>query len=258
MRSVVYACLLLAAASTPAYAQQSQPSSNPRPRFWVDIGAGGHWSSQEALAQQQDSVLFGEPAVKHAGYPWVGSGGNLHFGGGYQLRPRLGVGAKFSGRTAQLTADLTVLIPSPIFTNAYGSDVMPTEALRRGENWLDLFAAFDVLQRGRWQWRAFGGPSVFWVSHQLVTSVDYIQTFGVSTPTNVVDIVGYSAPIESATAWGFNVGTDLTWYATPRIGITGHVHANQGRLDVNDPLSGGTVRLTTGGIVAGAGARIRF
>ncbi|MDA1094823.1 MAG: hypothetical protein O3A25_16355 [Acidobacteria bacterium] len=99
----------------------------------------------------------------------------------------------------------------------------------------------------------FGGPSLFSVDQEFVRGVDFRDVFPFDTATFV------SAPTErqSASAVGFNVGTDVTVLLTRNVGVGGLVRFSRATVDMAAP-DGTTRSLDAGGVQAGGGLRLRF
>ena len=249
----VIAILALAAAATPAAAQ------TPAPRFWVDVSGGWTKPITRWETVSRDESLFGETATRRVIYPPMASAGALQIEVGYRWRPKLGASVKFgTGLSSSFQAGLGVQIPSPTFTNTFATANDTTAVLPRTANSIDFAVSYDAWTHGRWQVRLFGGPSVVWMSQDVVSAISYDQTFTASAPINVVDITAHETASRSASTIGVNAGVDASWMWTQRFGLTAAVRGLMSKPRLDDPLTESPINLTVGGLWIGGGLRIRF
>lgn len=100
---------------------------------------------------------------------------------------------------------------------------------------------------------AFGGPSYVQVRQVLVTDLSYTESFPFDTAAFAAAVTGS----DTAGAFGFNVGADLTWRVGRRLGVAGLVRYS--RADVTlAPSPGNRVDIRGGGVQAGGGLRFYF
>jgi len=99
---------------------------------------------------------------------------------------------------------------------------------------------------------AFGGPSWFRVSQDVVTDFSFDETYPYDQATFK------AATVASATKsrLGFNVGGDATFFLSRRFGVGFTVMYSWA--DLSLPAGTNTVDITAGGLQTGGGLRMRF
>ena len=252
MKACLFGIAGLLLSAVPAFAQTSASHG-----VWVDVSFVAFFPRQQNQIYTRELPRFGEVESARATYPEM-SGAGVRIGGGIALHRRFGVGVFVTPIRSEYTVGLEVRLPSPIFFNAFGADEGETATLTRQDLSVDMSVTYDLLTRGAWQLRVFGGPTYFRVSQEMVTDIAYSQTFTVLTPTNIVDITGYSEATRSASGFGAHGGADLSYAFSRMFGVHGTVSFNAGRATIDEPLSSEAVTLKLGGVSAGAGIRVRF
>jgi hypothetical protein len=97
-----------------------------------------------------------------------------------------------------------------------------------------------------------GGPSVLDIKQSIATGVNYTEEF----PYDTASFVDVDSRRISGTATGFNVGADLRWMFTSRVGVGGLVRFTRAKVDLE--IDSRTVQLDAGGAQVGAGLRLAF
>jgi hypothetical protein len=242
--TTLIAVLTLAA---PAAAQ-----SNPE-RFWIGVSGGvqgtsnGFGDSFTFASQFQDF----EQSTASVDYPV--KGGPLVDGTfAVRLWKGFAVGVGVSHFSRRGDATVTAQVPHPFQPNQFRS-IEGSTSTSRSELGVHLQFAYLVPLTDHFRVIAFAGPSRLSVEQTFVTDVSYTQSF----PFDSAAFSTATTRRSSASAMGFNVGTDVIWMFARRFGVGGLVQysAAQVRQDVGNNRS---VTLDAGGIQAGGGLRIVF
>ena len=241
------------AAQAPPSTPQKKPAAVKRSpgRGFIAINAG----IQPAPSDFTDDFTFianAEAGTIQATYP---SNAPLLFDGsvGYRFWGRVGVAVGGSYTPSSGAVAVRASVPHPVLLDhdrlveGEAADVSRTESAAH----LQLF--YEMMPRGKWRARFFGGPSYFAVSQDLVATVSVNETYPFDTAT-----FG-TAPTESAdgAAIGFNVGADIAWMFSRRTGAGLLVRYAGASVDLNAPGSR-NVSTDAGGFQVGAGLRFLF
>ncbi|MEP7309027.1 MAG: hypothetical protein ABJA98_26275 [Acidobacteriota bacterium] len=236
------------------------PKSTPR-RGWLDIDAVRFQSvDREALTLTRTGLLYGEVAAVATSYPAQTIGINdVGVAGGFGFPHGIGFSLHFDGENYSGPAGLAISIPSPYFLNTSATDARPTTStLERRERALDIGAEY-VMPAPDWlRLRVFGGPTVFYVSNEMVSDIQYNQVASSLIRINVVAINTFTK--NEVTAWsvGFHVGTDAALFFSRHVGLGGGVRFNRGTVTVHDTLSNQDAGLRVGHLAFNGGLRLRF
>ena len=99
----------------------------------------------------------------------------------------------------------------------------------------------------------FGGPTFFNITQDLVTDVLFTQAY----PFDTAAYTGATTGRQSESTVGFNVGADVAYYFSGRIGVGWLARFSRATADLPSH-DGGTVAFDTGGFQTGGGLRLRF
>jgi hypothetical protein len=251
--------------SEPAEARAVQPETPAVARRfrrgWIDVNLGVAMAREKRYSTSYTVELFDEMASGKADYR-LPRGAEFDFGGGVLLTPNFGIGVSFVGTAHEDTAGLSLRIPHPIYANSFATDSKDTDApLRRVESATNIQAvvAYDVTPALRV--RVFGGPTFFRAQQDLVSGINFDQTYLIFSPANSIDITTYKTEtvgFDGVSGWGVHVGGDVSWFFTGVVGVGGFARYSSGSVEFADPISDETVTLKTGGLQAGGGVRLRF
>lgn len=174
------------------------------------------------------------------------------------VAPRIGVGFNFGRQTSQDIAGLGISIPHPVFSNRSAVDGTTTDKdLERVERAVHLQGMLVLADSPTFRIRAFGGPTSFHVRQDTVSDIAYLQVFTL-LGGNAVEITDYDTEKSLASAWGFNVGADATYFVAPQIGVGGFVRFSRATVNLSD-LDGNIISpIEVGGTQVGVGLRVRF
>jgi hypothetical protein len=106
--------------------------------------------------------------------------------------------------------------------------------------------------------RIVGGPTYFSAHEQAVSHIYWNQVW-VGT-TNTVNVTSTELTDVQASTWGFNVGTDVSYFFNNVIGIGGLARYSHGSVtfDNDEAMSDTPMPAKVGGFQAAFGLRLRF
>ena len=173
--------------------------------------------------------------------------------GGVRISPYFALGAGISWFNTEETASVSAQLPHPLYFNRNRSISGVSSPLTRSEMAVHLQAHVVVPATNSLTVMGFAGPTFFNVEQQLVTDVNFVHTYPFDTATFSSAV----ASRKSASAIGFNVGADVTYYFTDHVGIGWFTRYSRATLKL--PSAGnGTLDIKPGGLHAAGGLRLRF
>ena len=166
------------------------------------------------------------------------------------VQGRLGASVSVSSASRRFGGDVTAQIPHPFFFNTPRPVSGSVARLLNTEAAVHLDATYELRTSARFDLLGFIGPSIFRVTQDLVSDITYTDSYPYDTATFT------SAPTTrmSATTLGFNLGADLTWKASRRVGVGALVRYAHGSARLT-PSAGNNVSTTVGGLQVGGGLR---
>jgi len=247
---------LRGSAPSPSQAKAPQrPAARRRPGpvlpGFLDVN-GTYQSATTNFQQQGSFALNAEQAGFQTNYT-VNRGPSFDIGGGGLITDHVGIGAAVTRFSRATPSTLVGSAPHPFFFNQPRQITGIIPGLTREELALHGQVRAVLPVNKRFRVIAFGGPSLFRVTQDVVTdftvteSYPYDQaTFQTAHVTNV-----------KKTRIGFNVGGDAAFFFTKQVGVGFTVMFT--RADLSIPAANGsTVDVTAGGVQTGAGLRLRF
>lgn len=181
---------------------------------------GASWGVQfvkDAVTNQVQFELYRETGTFRADYD-ITTDTAIDGGLAYRLWRRLGVGIDVSHFHKLMTASIVADVPHPFFFSFPRTTTGSAGGVTRRELGIHLQAQYwhrmgdDLLIRG------FAGPTVFDVSHDLVSA---IVTEEVGGDFSAVNLVGHETTKTDKTAGGFNIGVDIAYFGLRRRGFLG-------------------------------------
>ncbi|HVC19103.1 MAG TPA: outer membrane beta-barrel protein [Vicinamibacterales bacterium] len=248
--------VVLCAAGAGAQTAPATPAG-PAPAGWgsatVRLGVNaGLQAGASGFTENSTLQIYQENAPLTVAY---GTKSGLLFDGslGVHVKGRFGLGVAMSYSRATLAGQVHAGIPNPFVFGVLRPVDGTASGLRRTEIGTHLQALYLLPMNRRVDLMLSGGPSILYVQQDLVTNVNFSQTYPYDTAT-----------FQSATltrvkksAVGFNVGVDLSWRLTRRIGVGAMVRYT--RATVSLPVTGQpSISAHAGGFQAGAGLRLMF
>jgi hypothetical protein len=244
----------VARAQTPAAPAASSASTesewNGR-NIRVGVGAGLQ-AGGPGFTQQSTLQIYEEDAPIAVDY---GSKTALLVDGsvGVHVKGRFGVGVAVSYARSKVSGHVTGEIPHPFeFDEPRAIDGtasgLPQVVIGTHVQLLYLFPVgptFDVM--------VSAGPSLVTVQQDLVNDVNFSETY----PYDTAAFESASLVRVRKSGLGFNAGADLTWHATPMLGVGVLLRYTRGTVSL--PIAGQSdVEARGGGAQAGVGIRLMF
>jgi hypothetical protein len=211
---------------------------------FVNVTLGAQAPSKE-LATSNVFDLYDQPAVLSTTQD-VAGGFFFDISGGYKVWRNLAAGVGFShvGSEADLVVDAQ--IPDPDFTDNPRLVSTTASGAKHSQPALHLTGTWMMPVTDKVDVGFQFGPSIFFVSQDLPTSVSVTEPGPTITQLNVTSV--------DSTTLGLHFGVDMTYLVTPRMGVGVLARYSWGSVD----LEGTDDSLTVGGFQIGGGLRVRF
>ncbi len=231
-------------------------------RIFIDVNL---LSTASALSDERTFTypfaLFSEQASYKAHYPKPSrvTGFPVDISGGYMFTKVFGLGVNYTRLVREDPAGIEATIPHPVFLNSPATGTGETGILKRTESATTVFVSLSPVRNTRAEWRVYGGPAFYNYNAEMVSDIAYTQTANPATPQNSVTITGYST--QKATGFGIGglVGTDVAYFFTNMLGVTGGVRFQGAIVEIDpEPLSKIRQDVRPGGTVVYVGVRFRF
>ena len=251
MRGLV-ACAVALVITADANAQ-TQPTDS---RVFINLN-GGYQATSTDFTDTVSFTLFAEEGDFTAGYG-VETAPLFDVGGGVVLWRNLAVAVGASRFTQQGDVPVSARLPHPLFFNRDRETSGTASSLRREEIAVHLQAVWMSPISSRFEIAVSGGPTVFIVDQDLVTSVSHTETF----PFDTVTFDAAIAKRQSESSVGFNVGADLTYFlfqgtGGTKFGVGTLVRFSRASIDFVSEDEG-IVSVDAGGFQVAGGVRLRF
>lgn len=259
MRGLIGVGLVLAVAAGPVAAQTAPPTSQ-KPvtrvkrepgRGFVAVNAGlqaGPSSVTDEFAFTANAEAGRIEATYPAMTPWL-----LDASVGYRFWGRFGIAVGGSSASSTATAFVRASVPHPLLIDHDREVEGESPATTRTESAAHLQLFYEMVPKGKWRGRFFGGPSYFSIEQDRVREVTVNETYPFDTATFRSALTGRA----DGSGFGFNVGADLSWMLSRRAGAGLLVRYARAGVDLN---ASDSRRVSTdgGGLQAGAGLRFLF
>jgi hypothetical protein len=241
-------CLVVAAVlGIPAIA--GAQGSEARVRIGVNYGIQ---TSGDSVSQNFTVQKNVEPATITSEMP-LDQAPVFDIGGWVKLAGRLGVGVSFSRLTRSADATINASIPHPFYFNQPRAISGTQPGLHEEENAVHLDVVGLAAATERIELTVFGGVTFFSAKQDVVTDVQYTESYPFDTAT----FTGATLSRQSASETGYNVGADVTWSFSERVGVGGLIRFSRASADYA-VASTNTVSADLGGLQALGGIRFRF
>ena len=135
----------------------------------------------------------------------------------------VGVGVDYTSHSGSATVDAE--IPHPFFFNQDRSASFATSPLSGHQLAINIPIMWTLPSYGALKILLFGGPTFFFVKQDVVTDLDFTDTY----PFDTVTISDAITEERSGSAVGFHVGGDVSYFFTPTLGIGGGAPTARGR-----------------------------
>jgi hypothetical protein len=251
------ALLVLAAPGT-AFAQAKPATERPIGGY-LNAHFGVSWPSEGTFVSSGSENSGSTINEASATYP-IGSGFAYEIGGGIVIKRRWIAGAAFSHTTSSEVGEFTLRFAHPP-THGLISDTVATDPLDRRESTVHIQGGV-LVPMGRCELMLFGGPSHFSVSQQTLADIEASEIFtGGQWTVTISDI---TSETQSASAWGYNFGGDLSVKIAGGLSIGGQVRYSRATVSIEDAIASGITDskvmkdMKVGGVQALGGVRFRF
>jgi hypothetical protein len=247
--SLLVVCGVCAGVAQDAHAQTGTWAD----RGYVNFGFGVE-SGSSSITETQNIVIYEEPGTVTSSTSWT-SGSLIDAGFGVRVWRNMTVGISYHQEENDTDAEVTGLIPSPIFFNQ-PRELNQEAVLERKEKAAHLVFGWVFPFNDKLDVMLFGGPSFFRLEQDAVSDVEIGE--GSSPFTTVVADLDVETRKKSFV--GFNVGLDATYIVWSnddlRIGAGGFLRFTQASGDILQLVS--EQPTDVGGLQFGLGARVRF
>ena len=213
-------------------------------KAFANINIGGQSGSHD-VATTTTFVVYDEDA--HINTTQKTGGGFLFdMSGGYKVWSNLVVAVGYTFMSDSTDGAVTATIPDPRVFDSPRTVTTTANDLKHTENALNFMGVWMVPVTDKVDVGISFGPTVFFVKQELPDTL----TFTEPGPT----ITGLTTKDISKTTGGVNLGVDVTYLLTKKMGVGGILRYTWGSVN----LEGATDSLTVGGFQIGVGARYRF
>jgi hypothetical protein len=216
---------------------------------WTDKGYitvnGGFQAGSHDLDASATFPLYEETATVSSTQK-VTSGGFFDIGGAYRVWGKnLLAGLSYTHTTSEADVSITASIPDPAVHDKLRNVTGTQPDAKHTENTVHLAAIWMMPVAEKLDIGVFGGPSIFSVKQQTITSLSVTEP-GPSVNAPLTEV--------SKTTVGINLGVDVQYLITKMIGVGGLARYSWGSADIE----GADDKLTVGGFQIGGGLRVRF
>jgi hypothetical protein len=220
-------------------------------RVHVSVNAGVLSGTQDFSDRVEfdENIESGSTTVDYR----VQGGFTFDGGLGYRIWKGLGAGASVSFFSSDNAASTTSAVPHPFFFNQPREVVGDATDIGRSETGVHIQAMYLIDPAGPLRLVLSGGPSFFAVTQDVVTSVNFVETF----PYDTAEFGSADSEEASGSAVGFNVGADVFWMLSRQFGVGGLFRFSRAALDL-DAAGGRQLSIDAGGVFAGGGIRLVF
>jgi len=215
---------------------------------YISVNGGGQVGS-DTIATSSTFTLYDETATVSTSQK-VKGGGLFDIGGAYRVwGHNLLAGVSYTHTASKSDVALTATLPHPVFFDQPRTVNSTLSGAKHSEDVVHIAAIWMMPIASKLDIGIFGGPSIFAVKQDTVSTVTVTETADVAHPT-------VNAPLTrvSKTAVGVNIGVDVQDLIGKKWGVGGIARYSASSID----LPGATESLSVGGFQIGAGGRFRF
>ena len=242
--ALVLACLIAMSAARTAQGQNPE-----RLRATIDLGI--QLNSQ--VVRQGFTATLNQEAASIAHEIDVSGGRVVDAGAAYRLAGPLWAVVAVSALFRTTEGTLSAEVPHPFYFQQPRLVEGTVKGLQSSEKAVHVSVAYRRPVADRLDVAIFGGPSRFSLSQDLVTDITHEETYPFDTAT----FASASTARASGSAWGFNVGADVTWRLSRMFGVGGLIRFTKASAALRTGV-GNDVSLDVGGPGASGGLRMIF
>jgi hypothetical protein len=216
---------------------------------WTDRGfLNVNFGVQEVshtLAAESVFDLYGEQGTLATSQP-IDGGGLFDISAGYKVWRNLAVGLGYSRVKSDADIAIAASVPDPNFFDRPRAVTGAASNAEHSESAIHLQGTWMMPVTDKIDLGFSFGPTIFNVSQDLATAVAVTEPGGAIGSTTIVT--------EDKTSLGINLGFDVNYLVTPRIGAGVLLRYAWGSAD----LDSSSDSLKLGGFQIGGGLRVRF
>ena len=248
VKSAVAASVLttvMAVGATPASAQMQ----------WVGRGivtvGGGLQTGSQSVSTLSTQEIYEEQATFEARQE-IESGPFFDVSGGIRVWRNLVLGVGYSRFSDSGSAVVNARFPHPLVFDAFREVSATADGLDHSEQAIHVIATWMIPMTDKIELGVFGGPSFFTVEQAYVSDLAFSE---VGPPYTEVAVDAPARAEASESAVGFNVGAEMTYLVTSRVGV--NLFGRYTRATAKfEGVEGGEIK--AGGPQVGIGLRFRF
>ena len=225
--------------ATPAVASAQTPR--------ISVSVNGGWQGAPDGFEATTSLQLNRETEEVTARYDFNSGPLFDIGGAVRLTRHLWAGVAISRFSKPGESSLTARLPHPLLFNQPRT-VEGTVGLGRRETAGHIQALWDVPLGEALTVRVFGGPSIFSLKQDVVSDVEFSETY----PFDAATFTSAKTSSVTQTKLGFNVGADLAYYFHPMFGVGFLARYASAPVDLQAGTTG-TVSAKTGGFQLGGG-----
>ncbi len=229
------------------------PPAEPADRGFISID-GGYRPAAVSFSDTVRITQFVEPGTIDTAYR-VKAAPEFDVAAGVRVWRRLALGADVAYLTKAGSGTVTAQIPHPFFFGRLRGVGGDAPSLTRQETAVHAQAVWmsALGDAGRWRLDLAAGPSFFRVGQDVVQNVTVTETY----PFDTAALATVAARRVTKSAVGFNVGADLSYMLSARVGVGTKVTFSRARVALPSDASH-DLTIDAGGAHIGVGLRFRF
>jgi len=240
LKKAAVLCLAFCAFAAPrAYAQMKWTDKG-----FANINIGGQSGSHDVTTTTTFTLYEEDGHITTA--QKTGGGFLFDVNGGYKVWSNLVVAVGYTFMSDSTDGTVTASIPDPAVFDHPRTVNTTADNLKHTENALNFMGVWMVPVTDKVDVGISFGPTVFFVKQELPDTIQVTEP----GPT----VTGLTKKDLSKTAGGINLGVDVTYLLTKKMGVGGILRYTHGSVD----LDGASDSLTVGGFQIGIGGRYRF
>jgi hypothetical protein len=213
-------------------------------KAYATITVGGQAGSH-TLTTQPAFTLYEEPGTLTS-VQKAGGGAFLDFGGGYKVWENLVLALSFSHAGGSNDVAIAAQVPDPVEFDRPRAATTTFSGASHSENAVHISALWMIPVTDKIEVGVLAGPTVFMVRQELAT--------GITVNEPGPNVTGVGSTKVKKTTGGFDIGADVTYLLTKKIGAGLLARYTYGSVNLRDA----TKSLTVGGFQLGVGLRYRF
>jgi hypothetical protein len=240
IRKAAVLCLVFCALLAPrAHAQMKWTDKG-----FANINIGGQSGSHNVETTTTFEVYDEDAQVTTT--QKTGGGFLFDMNGGYKVWRNLVAAVGYTFMSDSTDGAVTAAIPNPDVFTQPRTVTTTVSGLSHAEHAINLMGVWMVPMTDKIDVGISFGPTIFIVKQELPGTINFTEP----GPT-VTDVVKEKV---SKTTAGINMGVDVTYLLTKKMGVGGILRYTWGSVD----LDGAKDKLTVGGFQIGVGGRYRF